>query len=111
MSTAVKGLSLVLVFITNLISYGIIFPLAAWSHNIVFLVISLALPFLLVQGLKRSKSFTYTPKKQKSSESILLSVVVLAVFGMLLWNHFIFLTVALVVFLAVRQAKLKKRRF
>jgi len=106
-STATKGLALVGLHAVSVICYFIIFPMAAWSNNVFMLVLSIAVPFILMQLMKASKHFTYTPKPKRGSR--LLSVAAVAVIGILLWNHYWFLVIAFIIFLAIRNAKLKKR--
>jgi hypothetical protein len=105
---ATKGLLVLLTWPTTVISYFILVPLAAWNRNAVLLAIALALPFLVVQGLRRVKGINYIAKPKSGSR--LNGILALAVIIFLLWNHMIFLTILFFVVMAVRNSFLKKGR-
>lgn len=107
-STATKGLALVGLHAISVICYFIIFPMAAWNHNVFMLAVSIIIPFVLVQMMKASKHFIYTPKPKRGST--LNSVAAVAIIGILLWNHFWFLMILFLIVLAIRNAKLNKRK-
>lgn len=77
----------------SLASYLIVFPLAAWNHHAVLLVGSALMPLVMAQFVLYHSGKTLFVGLFTTKHAIQLFV--LAVLGMLIWNHQWFLALLL----------------
>lgn len=79
----------------SLLSYLIVFPLAAWNHNMFFLLAAVLVPLLLAQVMqvragRRAFTGVFTAKTG-------IRMLVVAVMGFLLWHHLWLLAILLLI--------------
>lgn len=89
--TAAKGLFMLFVFVVNNLSYFVVFPLAAWNHDFVLMVVSVVIPFVLGKVVQSMNGYSRTGKR--SPKAFLLT----ALAGFLLWHHLWFLVIIFVI--------------
>jgi hypothetical protein len=90
--SATKGLFRLSVFVINNFSYFIVFPIAAWNHNLVLMVVSVLIPFMLGRAVAVLNGRSFTPAK-KSPKGFLIT----ALAGFLLWHHLWFFLIIFVI--------------
>lgn len=106
--TVTTGLSLLSLLVVSNVCYFLLFPIAAWTHNVVLLVLSVVVPFVLVQIVKAKKGIVATPKKRSSSSTI-NGILITVIMGTILWLHLWLVAILFIVILIIR-GNAKKRR-
>lgn len=106
--SAVKGLALILVLPIGIIAHFIVFPLAAWNHDLVLLVVAAVAPAAYIQILKASGAFVVKTKAVNMAERIKGHMFVVLL-GILLWNHLWLLIIPLVIAFMVLNKITKKK--
>lgn len=105
--TVATGLTMVAVAVISMVSVFIIFPMAAWNHNLVLMVIAGLSPMILTRLAVRVNGLKAVPSKNPTSP--LQGILVMALSGFLLWHHMVLLFVVFLIVMMVLGSKRRKR--
>lgn len=105
--TATQGILVLALSFTVFVSHFIVFPLAAWNHNLVLLVLSVIIPAVFARVILATTSIKATGTK-KSVSTRVVGIMATVLTGFLFWNHLWYVVVALVVINMVWNKKKRK---
>lgn len=95
----------------SLFCHWIVVPVAAWNHNLLFVIVAALAPMVLVNVLRKQGKYpAYKSEVKTHAKSIMWLVVKTAVTLFLLWNHLWIIAIVAVVVMSISKTEIKIKK-